>query len=57
MDVDGIILLYCFYACLQMYILMFIGMLRVWKKILNEKKSKAFSGIVFALIIPFFQIV
>ena len=56
MDVGGI-LLYCFYACLQMYILMFIGMLGVWKKILNEKKSKAFSGIVFVLIIPFFQIV
>lgn len=56
MDVGGI-LLYCFYACFQMYILMFIGMLGVWKKILNEKKSKAFSSIVFALIIPFFQIV
>ena len=56
MDV-GSILLYCFYACLQMYILMFIGMLGVWKKILNEKKSKVFSSVVFALIIPFFQIV
>lgn len=56
MDVGGI-LLYCFYATLQMYILMFVGMLGVWKKIINEKKSKVFSSIVFCLIIPFFQIV
>ena len=53
----GAILLYCFYACLQMYILMVVGMLGVWKKLINEKKSKVFSAIVFSLVIPMFQIV
>lgn len=56
MDVPGI-LLYCFYACLQMYFLMFVGLLSVWKKILDEKKSAVFSKVVFTLIIPLFQIV
>ena len=52
----GEILLYCFYACLQMFILMLVGMLSVIKKILNKKKSNIFSTAAFALVIPFFHI-
>ena len=47
------ILLYCFYACLQMYFLMFIGMIGVKKKILTVHNSKIFSTITFIIIIPF----
>ena len=39
MDVGGI-LLYCFYACLQMYILMFIGMLGYGRRSLMRKKAR-----------------
>ena len=53
----GEILLYCFYACLQMFILMLVGMLSVIKKILNKKKSNIFSTAAFALVIPFFHII
>ena len=53
----GAILLYCFYACLQMFILMLIGMLSVVKRILNKKKSNIFSTLAFALVIPFFHII
>ena len=52
----GEILLFCFYACLQMFILMLVGMLSVIKKILNKKKSNIFSTAAFALVIPFFHI-
>jgi len=47
------ILLYCFYACLQMYFLMFIGMIGVKKKILTVHNSKIFSTITFIIVIPF----
>ena len=53
----GEILLYCFYACLQMFILMLIGMLSVIKHILNKKKSQIFSQLAFGLVIPFFHII
>ena len=50
------ILLYCFYAVLQMFIDMFVGMLSVWKNILDEKKSKFFSQASFGIVIPLFHI-
>ena len=52
MDHVGI-LLYCFYACLQMYFLMFIGMIAVKKKILTIHNSKIFSTLTFIIVIPF----
>ena len=50
------ILLYCFYAVLQMFIDMFVGMYSVWKNILDEKKSKFFSQASFGIVIPLFHI-
>ena len=50
------ILLYCFYAVLQMFIDMFVGMFSVWKNILDEKKSKFFSQASFGIVIPLFHI-
>jgi len=50
------ILLYCFYAVLQMFIDMFVGMLSVWKNILDEKKSKFISQASFGIVIPLFHI-
>ena len=50
------ILLYCFYAVLQMFINMFVGMLSVFRNILDEKKSKFFSQASFGIVIPLFHI-
>ena len=55
MDVLAI-LIYCFYAVLQMFIDMFVGMLSVWRNILDEKKSKFFSQASFGIVIPLFHI-
>ena len=55
MDVLAI-LIYCFYAVLQMFINMFVGMLSVWRNILDEKKSKFFSQASFGIVIPLFHI-
>ena len=55
MDVLAI-LIYCFYAVLQMFIDMFVGMLSVWRNILDEKKSKFFSQASFGIVIPLFLI-
>ena len=43
------ILLYCFYAVLQMFIDMFVGMFSVWKNILDEKKSKFFNIVIITI--------
>lgn len=52
----GFTFLYCVLACIQMYILMAVGMIAFYRGILNTKKSSVISTIIVRYLLPIYII-
>ena len=53
----GFTFLYCVLACIQMYILMAVGMIAYYRKILDTKKSSVISTLIVLYLLPIYIII